>query len=374
MRVFIFLLFIIVFSTSGGAQNARFSQISSAPITLNPALTGRGDGGADISVLSSWQNSKTTTITHQYFQIQFKSDLKRVADNKLVLIDSVTKKGNKKLKKVQGYWAGGIYYYQYGNDLTGITQNTTPIKASFVSGSVARHMYVPGNEKHYFGFGGSITFASGKVKEEQGIIFDKEVSGGGFTYRTRPGNLRTGEKQYFDFNLGLYYGYKQEKAFYEVGFAVSHWHYPENSFFNDAESKLRHRGSAHVLFGRSLNKKFNIIQKNVFWAEGLYYKSRASYDSAQILSMWNGIELRQKFSDKKLRFDYAFYSRSFRTLMPMVTVHLGRTFDVRLSHEWPINSSSFTAYSAVRTELFLSYVIGRRLMRSENIGDKYLDW
>ena len=373
MRFFLSLFMACVCFLHTSAQNARFSQISSAPITLNPSLTGRGSGVADVSALSSWQNSKSSTVTHQYFQLQWKNGLSDVINNKTTPVDTAGSNG-KKVKKVQGYWAGGLYYYQYGKDMTGIAFNTTPVKAKFISGSLARHMYIPGNEKHYFGVGGSVAFASGEVNEAPGLVYDKEISGGGFTYRTRPGVLRSGTKQYFDFNLGMYYGYRLANTFYEAGFAISHWHYPRNSFFNDNESKLRHRGSAHILFGKSFNKKFNIVQKNVFWAEGLYYKSNATSDSAQILSTWNGLELRQKQINKNLSFDYGLYSRSFRTLMPMVTAHFGNVLDVRLSHEWPINSTAFSSYSAVRTEFLLSYVVGKRLIRSGSLADKYLAW
>lgn len=371
---FLSIIFTVVVSQLT-AQNARFSQIASAPITLNPSLTGRNNGGADISVLSSWQNTRTSTITHQYFQLQWKSDLRKVAENIPVLIDSVKYKEGRKIKKVQGYWAGGLYYYQYGKDMTGFVANTTPVKASFVSAAVAKHFYLQGEGKHYFGFGGAVTFASGKAGEAKGLVYDKEISGGAFTYRTVQGvNNRSGSKQYFDFNIGMYYGHRQSKTFYEIGASISHWHFPHNSFFNDEESRLRHRGVVHVVFGTSLNNRYDIVQRNIFWSEGLYFRSNTSFDSSQILAMWNGFELKRKSVGKGISFDYGLYSRSFRTILPMVTAHLGKSLDLKVSQEWPVNSSRAISYSAVRTELFLSYTIGRQLMGDTKIADKYFKW
>ena len=164
------------------------------------------------------------------------------------------------------------------------------------------------------------------------------------------------------------------RTFYEIGASISHWHYPPNSFFNDEESKLRHRGVVHGIFGTSISNRYNIVQRNIFWSEGLYFRSNASFDSSQILTMWNGIELKRKSIGKGISFDYGLYARSFRTILPMVTAHLGRALDLKISQEWPINSSRALAYTAVRTEFFLSYTIGRQLMGNQKITDKYLSW
>lgn len=375
MRYWFLIILSAVFVSQLTAQNARFSQIASAPITLNPSLSGRSNGGAEISILSSWQNSRKSTITHQYFQLQWKSDLRKIADNLPVLVDSISYKGKRKIKKIQSYWGGGFYYYQYGKDMTGFVDNTTPVKASFTSAAIAKHFYAQGEGKHYFGFGSSVTFASGKADEAKGLVYDKEISGGAFTYRTVQGvNNRSGSKQYFDFNIGMYYAHKLSKTFYEIGASVSHWHYPQNSFFNDEESRLRHRGVVHGVFGTSINNRYNIVQRNVFWSEGLYFRSNASFDSSQILTMWNGIELKRKSVDKGLSFDFGLYSRSFRTILPLVTAHFGKSLDLKLSQEWPVNSSRALSYTAVRTELFLSYTIGRQMMNNPKITDKYFTW
>ncbi len=362
-------------STSLLAQNARFSQISSAPILLNPGLTGRIDGGVEFTALSSWQKSQFTTISHQYFHIQGKTDFKKRVENIPVIVDSVTHKNIKKPKKSNSYWGWGLNYYQYGNDLTGIADNSTPLSAYFISASVAKHYFFNGNEKHYMGFGLSVTYASGKVEEQKGFLNDKEISGGAFRYRPTFANTASSQKQYIDWNLGGYYGFRQANFYYEVGASMAHLFYPRNDILDDLETKLRHRAALHSVFGIKLSKKVDIIQKNVFWSEGLYFRSRA-VDTTQIIAVWSGVEFRQRnISDSnKISFEGGLYTRSFKTVLPFATVYLGNAFRVRLSHEFPINSPQFKAYTAERTELSLTYTIGRKIMQQKEVRDKYLRW
>lgn len=370
-----FLVSFLFMSTSLLAQNARFSQISSAPLQLNPGLAGRIDGGIEFKALSSWQRSQSTTISHQYFHIQVNTDFKKRVGNKEVIKDSVVRKGINKPKKANSYWGWGLNYYQYGKDLTGIAQNTTPLSAYFITGSVAKHYFFNGDAKHYLGFGLSATYAAGQVREQKDYFNDKEISGGGFRYRPTFRNNASSKKQYIDWNLGGYYGFKQSNFYYEVGFSMAHLFYPRNDILDDAETKLRHRAALHSVFGIKLSKKIDIIQKNVFWSEGLYFRSRA-VDTTQILALWSGVEFRQKhISDSnKISFEGGIYTRSFKTVLPFATIYLGRSFSVRLSHEFPINSPQFKAYTAERTELSLTYNIGRKLMRQKEVRDKYLNW
>ena len=47
------------------AQNSRFSQVGSAPMLINPSLTGRFDGKMRLGALYSWQESNITSMQHQ---------------------------------------------------------------------------------------------------------------------------------------------------------------------------------------------------------------------------------------------------------------------------------------------------------------------
>ena len=68
------------------AQNARFSQIFSTPVMMNPALAGRFNGNSRAGVLSSWQNSKLASVTHQDAYVDFKLFNKKQLQNDTVII------------------------------------------------------------------------------------------------------------------------------------------------------------------------------------------------------------------------------------------------------------------------------------------------
>ena len=70
--LFITTLLINNFINYVNAQNSRFSQIYSAPVMLNPALSGRYTGNGRVGTLISWQNSTTTSIAHQNIYADFK--------------------------------------------------------------------------------------------------------------------------------------------------------------------------------------------------------------------------------------------------------------------------------------------------------------
>lgn len=357
------------------AQNARFSQIESTPLMLNPSLAGRTSSGFEFSVLSSWQNTQFTSISHQNFHIQTNSDyIKYLKESGSRIPDSSS--NDKKTKKgANGYWAWGFNYYQYGNDLTGITQNTTPLKANFISITIARHFYFPGNEKHYAGLGFQGTFANGKLKEGSGLVNDKEISGGGFRYKPTGNNNAISDKKYFDWQIGGYYGFKSGGFYYEVGGAMYHLFYPHNDIFTDEETRLRHRATIHSVFGISVSPKFDLIQKNIYWAEGLYYFSKV-VDTTNLVALWSGIELKHKklSINNKLAVDPSIYTRSFKTIMPCATFFIGNNFSFRYSYEWPVNPAKYKAYTARRTELSLFYHIGKKYFADKSRSDKYLPW
>jgi hypothetical protein len=75
VRVISFSVFICLSILHGAnGQDARFSQISSAPLMLNSALTGRSTSGFDLGVLSSFQATNKTQIAHQHIFLHANSD------------------------------------------------------------------------------------------------------------------------------------------------------------------------------------------------------------------------------------------------------------------------------------------------------------
>ncbi len=387
-KILIVVLFLSSFNAIG--QNARFSQIWSAPIQFNPALTGRFDGRVRSSSLLSWQNAiaqdsfvskKTVYMNHQNVSVDVKLGKYRSSGDESPqneVIDETDqeegkdKSGNK--KKMTGYWGVGFNYYAYGHE-------TSPIKATFYSLSVARHFYTKSNR--LFGFGLQVTNANGVLDESKSEdkAFNKEITGGAFRYPYVNGNNplvdRSGKQSYTDVNVGAYYGRVTESVMFELGAAMHHLFYPKYDA-SDVEDKddpsLRHRVTAHSILRLRFNNKWGMVQKNMFWKEGLYLRSRNTDDNLEITAFWTGLELYRVDPTGGINPNFGLYTRNFQTVMPYLNLTCGRYINLRYSYEHPINSIKFPAYSAKRNEVSLIITAGRQTKPGTKFYKKLNFW
>lgn len=352
------LLFLFVVQFVSG-QNSRFSQIWTAPMQLNPSLTGRFDGKMRLSYMNSSQESNQNQFQMQHRNLSLDIKFGKYKSSGDEVIPSINdtstlygKPGKEakdeiyKKQKFPGYWGAGFNYYQYGDD-------KSPLSAKFYALSLARHFYNKSNK--YFGFGVQSTYAQGFLDENKGNAYLLEISGSGFRYPIlTTSNNRVTSTNYLDFNGGAYYGMTTDAVMFELGASMHHLFYPKSDLFNkDSETKLRHRAAAYSLLRLRLNDKWGIVQRNVYWQEGLYYRSRNLKDSFQIVSFWTGLEFYKINPSQKLNFNFGFYTRSLRTLMPYFNINFSNFANLRYSYEQPINSTKYSAYSAKRSELAL---------------------
>ena len=368
------------------AQNARFSQIGTASQQLNPSLTGRFDGKARMSNLFGWYTSDNpkngyAETQHQNIAFDIKFGKYRTSGDDAASngTAATNKNGAKdetpKGKKQNGYWGLGVNYYHYG-------ASKSPIEASFISLSVARHFYNKSNK--FYGFGVQVTNATGKLDRTKGTQYDREISGGGFPNRPeimKNDSSLTGKQTYTDFNIGAYYGMNTEPIMFEIGVSLSHLFYPVFDLYNDNDHpKLRHRVSSYSNLRLKLNSKWGLVQKNVYWREGLYYRSKSDHSTdttewdAPLESFWAGVEFFKINPKSNINLNFGFNTRSFRTLMPYLNLNIGKYIDLRYSYEMPINSRNFRAYSAKRNEIGLVLSYGRNTSRGTNFYKKVNFW
>ncbi len=352
------IVILVLVSNTVLAQNARFSQLGSAPLQFNPALSGRFDGKFRGGALMSFQQTENADVPHTAVFLDYKfGKFRYLGDEELVvpgLIDSTGKRVKKEAKdeteerRNSGFWSAGVNYYRYGD-------NNDKLTGEFFSGTIARHFYNKRNK--FWGVGFQATYAKGALNENRIDPYDKEISGGSFTYPKRlssTGN-RISSKTYTDFNVGAYYGLITEQVSLELGLSMYHLFYPQNDVLSlDDETKLRHRVTAHTALRIKLNDKFGIVQKNMYWGEGLYYKSRRlNGDSLLIESVFVGMEFYKTEPLSRYNLNFGLYTRSFRTVMPYANLSLGLIANLRFSYEFPINPERFNAYTAKRTEVAL---------------------
>lgn len=367
-------LLVVIFLLSSGfafAQNSRFSQIGTAQMLLNPSLTGRFDGKIRLTGLYSAQTAKnvegtqrvTAKMNYQNIALDFKlGKFRSFGDEQTTSNNTETKAVKReakdeigKTRKITGYWGVGLNYQHVG-------EKDAPLAASFYSLSVARHFYSHRNK--YFGIGIQGTYAQGDLDLDRGTglnPYNQEISTGSFRFpQKNRADIVTSKKNYMDYNVGAYYGMVTEAVGFELGGAMYHLFYPHNDIYNkDDETKLRHRVTAFSVLRIKLNPKWGLIQKNIYWQEGLYYRSRNFRDSLNIVAFWAGVELIKTQPKTDFNFNFGLYTRSFRTVMPYLNFNLGKYVNLRYSYEFPLNSSKYTAYTAKRHEAALVLYYGR---------------
>jgi hypothetical protein len=123
-----------------------------------------------------------------------------------------------------------------------------------------------------------------------------------------------------------------------------------------------------------LNNTWGIVQKNLYWQEGLYYRSRDTADGYSINTFWTGLEFYKVDPAKDININFGFYSRSFKTLMPYLNIGLSRLANIRYTYEQPINSSKFKAYNAKRNEISLIITAGRQTKMASRFYKKLNFW
>ncbi len=348
-KFFPLLLLCLFVGFTTNAQDARFSQIGSAPLQLNPALCGRFDGQMRANMLLSWQKSGAAYVQHQQYSIDGFLD----STNNFGLAPN-----NSATNAIKSNWAGGIHYYQYGNDVLGFTQNTSPLKANFLSVTLAKHFY---RNNIALGIGTQITAAHGQLNENNTSKLDPEIIGGGFRYSVAGQGSRTGTKNYLDMNVGAYFGMKNDLFSFELGGAIYHVAAPKNDVYEkDSDSRMRRRVTFYAVNRFNLNQKWALIQKNIYWSEGLYWNSNAQNDSSKNVTLWSGLEFHKMQHLSNYYVNFSIYTRSFSTLMPCVMVHAGPSICIQYSFEFPINSTKYRSYTADRTELSIRYLLKQK--------------
>lgn len=326
------LCFLTVIAT---AQNPRLSMFDASPLVVNPAYAGKINGTARAGAHLSIQTSDSADITHLNTFIDFRGRFKAA-------------------KKQYNHFGVGLNFYTYGFN------SKSPVTASFPSLSFAYHFMLGKTGKHFFGVGAQLAYANATLDETKGR-YDKEISGGGFRYVATPGrNNTTATNSYTDASGGIYYRFEGEEIKFETGLSMFHLFYPKNDIYKvDFETRLRHRGVMNVKFEFKLAANRSMAIQSMYWADGLYWRSRV-FDSDNLIAFWNGVEILNTKPKKNYWVNYGLYSRTFRTVMPYVSLYYTKTANLRLSYELPFNSTAFEAYRSKRAELALLFNFAKK--------------
>jgi type IX secretion system PorP/SprF family membrane protein len=317
------------------AQDARLSQPWSNPTMMNPAMSGNFDGLLKLGLGSSWQSNGSNKVAHQYAFVDKRIDLPEYSPNKFIGLS--------------------INAYQYGKDLIGGTPNNSPIHASFISFTGAYHFNLFMDETHSMGVGAQAVLANGNLDERKGA-YDKEISGSGFewTQLDKMGTTVREGASYADVNAGAYYRYRGNGMKAEIGTAVYHFLNPDNAIKTNTGGGQHSRAVFHAKLEVDLNKTHSLTLRYINWEEGLYWRSY-EFSASNIHTSWTGAELANTASNRKLLVSGGLYTRSFRTIMPLVNININRAINISTSYEMPLSPARYGSYTAKRFEISLHF-------------------
>lgn len=316
------------------AQNPRMSMFNASPLVVNPAYAGNFKGTVRVSTHTGIYRNEGSYINHLNAGADF----------------SIKLKASKKAANRLGV---GINFYTYGFN------SRSPVQASFPSLNVAFQSQLGKSGKHFIGVGAQLAYASASLDERKGT-YNKEISGGGFRYVPTTLRNQTASNSYTDASGGITYTYKSEEIKFELGLSMFHMFYPLNDIYKkDTETRLRHRGVFTGRFEFKADKKISVALQTMYWTDGLYWRS-TTIDSDNIVAFFNGVELLNSLPAKKIYLSGGLYSRNMRTLMPYGSIFFTPKVNLRLSYEWPFNSTAFSAYRAHRGETALIVVLDKK--------------
>jgi type IX secretion system PorP/SprF family membrane protein len=263
IRATFFALALCVLTTYVRAQDPHFTQFSSTPLQVNPALTGIFDGKARVSNL---YHSQWGGLGKGYKTIYFSAD---APVGKALLKNS--------------YFGVGALVYQ---DRAG----SSGYKSTILEGSLSYTLAVDDQSNNFL----SIGFQAGLNQQSidlskatwdsqwNGDVFDPSLS-------SRE-SIQLQQFSYLDFNAGLLYYYIPDGYnSFDVGASMSHVGSPNVSFFTLSETPLRRKFTLHSSAEISVNKDYTTwidpkllvmlqgTQKEIF--VGGYVKNKVQFKS-----------------------------------------------------------------------------------------------
>lgn len=311
------------------AQDARLSQVWQFPSMLNPSMVGAGQDQLKAGSGLATHSNKLSSVHHQY-----------------VYTDGRVNPFRKKNGDAIGL---GASLYHYGH---AAGPKSAPLSARFLSLSAAYHHPLDKLSRQVLGIGVQVAFAKGNLLSN-GSAFNKELAGGGFSPES--GRL---PKSYMDFNFGGYYRLNANKVIFETGAGIYHFTHPQNMAVpTSADLGVKGRVTIHNKVMMRVMPERILSLSHVFWVEGLHSKN-SSLEFYSILSNWTGAELVSSVTGRKFVFDYGLFTRSMRTLMPVLKVHHELGISASLSHERLLaGAKDYPTYAQGRTELAIQYSI-----------------
>jgi type IX secretion system PorP/SprF family membrane protein len=208
----LFLLYIVLFfSVSIYAQDPHFSQFFSAPLNINPALT--GDINSTTRVILNYRrqwSGLATPYTTEVLTCDTKFRLNQNSSN---------------------FFGGGIMFMG-DQAMEGVFSST------YFSGNIAGHFFLDEDESQRLSCGFATMYGN-RVIDYNSLNFSNQFVSGGFNTSLPSGEMGfTHMKPFTSVSAGMLYQYSSENTLIEAGIAAFHLNRPIQSTFQDPLQKL----------------------------------------------------------------------------------------------------------------------------------------
>jgi type IX secretion system PorP/SprF family membrane protein len=226
-RIYVSLVMVILLKSGGlFAQDPYFSQYFTSPMTLNPALIGKGV--TDTRVLathrSQWWGSTGAAFVTSTVSAEIPLASKKNENNQLALgLMALTDASN-----------GGL------------------LKNNYFSAGFAYNVALDREGKQSFGGGLMATYGS-RLLDQSKFLFQSQFTSFGFI-RAIPANdpIQIPKRNYFDVAAGIHYRSVGKKWDFTVGASAYHLAQPDITAYNAASYSMRMRVNAQM----GLSRKF----------------------------------------------------------------------------------------------------------------------
>lgn len=239
------------------AQDPHYSQFFTAPATVNPALTGTGQGNWRVMTNQrrQWGNVNTAFNT---FSLYGEMNPGKGRDPE------------------GSHWGVGLQLMQdksmYGN-----------FKGTYLSGSLAYHLRL--NEYQSIGLGMSVSQSQRRL-DAWSLTFGEQFRSGGFDLMLPSGEPSLASlKPFLTLSTGLIYVFRGEGLRFDIGAGAFHVNRPMQSFIADPRQRLSMRIAAHSSLEYPLGMHMLITAHALYQRQAaqhyLVFGSALSYDLAE---------------------------------------------------------------------------------------------
>lgn len=292
------------------AQDPHFSQYFSAPLTVNPALTGKGvaDWRASATFRSQWWGGTTAPFTTS----------------------------TASLEKQYATGSGNNSSIGIGFSVLSDVSNAGLLKNNYFNASIAYNIDLSGRGEEQLGIGLGATFAN-RMLDASKFEFQSQFGSMGFQ-RSVPSGDPAGvlSEHYFDVNVGVHYSKIGTGSGFGLGAAVYHAGTPQTSVYQNNTYHLSRRFTLHGSYFLVLPGKNELHFGTVTDIQG----------SNTVVTAGGTFKMKVK-DDTIESFNVGLYKRFRDSFYPYVGLE-GKSWLLGISYDF-VNADVSNAYNSVQS-------------------------